>query len=184
MKKKRKIDFVMRDFKDDRLTFRFYPKNSSVHGFDNGSPKNWNEVYKTYFAFSILKLHKEDKECGEKEYCETMYRETFDECSCIDVVAHHIRNMDSLAEDVVERCRPSGNGTCWMIKKFTRESFESISNWYEGDEKEYESYYDFFIWHDYNGKGYKFQLEESKALEFADKIDEFRQHMLENSQGI
>ncbi len=92
--------------------------------------------------------------------------------------------MDSSKGDVLERCRPHGNGTCWMIEKFTRKTWKSINAWNEGEDKEYESYYDFFIWHDYNGKGYKFQLDEENALAFADKIDEFRQHMLKNSQGI
>lgn len=177
MARKRKIDFVIKEDKYSKKVFRFYPRQSNVHGHhETTPPKTWDEVYKTYMAFGILETDGEGR-------CIQRYKEGFDECSCLDDVAYLIRNMDSSKGDILKRSRPFGNGTCWIIEKFTRETWESI---YEDDEeyKEYESFYDFFIWHDYNGEGYRFQLDEKDAFKFADTIDEFYQHMLENSVVI
>ena len=51
---KRKIDFVFEDEGRWRKVFRFYPRRSHVHGFDDKYPKNWKEVYKVYYAWSLL----------------------------------------------------------------------------------------------------------------------------------
>lgn len=48
---KRKIDFILRNdegfYKD---IFRFYPRSTFVHSFNDNPPKNWDEVYKVYYS--------------------------------------------------------------------------------------------------------------------------------------
>jgi len=173
---KKKIDFIIADNKYSKKIFRFYPKNSHVHGFNNDNPKTWEEVYKVYFAFSILEYDKNTNKCIE------MYVEKFDECSCIDSVAYFIANMDSYGDSAIERCSPSGDGTHWIIEKFTIETYESMCDYC--DEVEYESYYDFFLWHSHNGLGYHFQLSENKAIEFTQVIDDYLAYMLSHSECI
>ena len=54
MYKKRKIDFILNERRGYRLIFRFYPKRSSCHSFNENPPKSWNEVYKVYYSYAIL----------------------------------------------------------------------------------------------------------------------------------
>ena len=60
MGKKRKIDFVLRESDTSKLIFRFYPRRSSCHSFGDEPPKDWNDVYKVYYSYSIIQVYKED----------------------------------------------------------------------------------------------------------------------------
>lgn len=54
MKKERKLDFVLKERNGYRLIFRFYPKQSHCHSFNDKPPTSWNEVYKVYYSYAIL----------------------------------------------------------------------------------------------------------------------------------
>ena len=54
MYKKRNIDFVLYEDEDKILTFRFYPRQSSCHSFDDKLPIKWEEVYKVYYSYSVF----------------------------------------------------------------------------------------------------------------------------------
>jgi hypothetical protein len=60
MNKKRKIDFIIKEDKFDKIVFRFYPRLSSCHSFGDEPPKSWNNVYKVYYYYKILNIYKED----------------------------------------------------------------------------------------------------------------------------
>ena len=87
MSKKRKIDFIL-DEKNgtERLIFRFYPRRSSCHSFGDEPPKDWNDVYKVYYSYAIIKQWKFDPE--DQWQSEMFFREGCDECSIIDEVGH------------------------------------------------------------------------------------------------
>ena len=86
MSKKRKIDFVLNEKDDERLIFRFYPRKSSCHSFGDEPPKCWEDVYKVYYSYAIIKQWKFEPE--EQWESEIMFREPCDECSIIDEIGH------------------------------------------------------------------------------------------------
>ena len=67
MEKRRKIDFFIHDNIHEKLIFRFYPRQSHCHSFGDEPPKSWNEVYKVYYAYSIIQQYKDNGKC-EKSY--------------------------------------------------------------------------------------------------------------------
>ena len=54
MSKKRKIDFVLEESDTAKLIFRFYPRRSSCHSFGDEPPKDWSDVYKVYYSYSVI----------------------------------------------------------------------------------------------------------------------------------
>ena len=66
---KKHFDFVLNDDPGfDKTIFRFYPRSSRVHSLYNTPPKDWEEVYKVYYSWSIIKQYYEyfDDDSGTK----------------------------------------------------------------------------------------------------------------------
>ena len=85
MSKKRKIDFVLEESDTAKLIFRFYPRRSSCHSFGDEPPKDWNDVYKVYYSYSIIQVYKEDN------WHKTLCNCHCDECSIIDEIAERCK---------------------------------------------------------------------------------------------
>ena len=127
MWKKRKIDFIIEQEEDERLIFRFYPRQSSCHSFGDEPPKSWSEVYKVYYSYAIIKQWKFDPE-GQWE-SEIMFSSGCDECSTIDEVAFvclqlaegkevFVREEDGKKFQLLNRTMmPFGMGVNWTISK-------------------------------------------------------------------
>ena len=162
---KRKIDFVIHSKDDERLIFRFYPRSSHVHGFHDDPPKTWEEVYKVYYSFAILRQWRWDT---SKEWqSEVMYSEGFDECSCISSVSFIMNQI--ICKQSKKRsfyAFPAGDGTNYTIKQIRGKDWE------------------FILFQSYTNKGYRFVLNEQKMAEFAKVIDYFDEYMLQHGEGI
>lgn len=188
MKKKRKIDFVLEDneFDDERLIFRFYPRQSSCHSFGDELPKAWSDVYKVYYSYAVIKQWKFNPEDQWKS--EIMFREECDECSIIDEIGRRCLLLSEGIE-VYERedgkeiqlldqkIYPFGMGTEWIIHKYVRSSF----NWDEGEPDI--TYYTFVLF-DYFDKGFKFTLEEKDIKAFGEYLLECCEYMLAHGDPI
>ena len=168
MWKKKKIDFVLYEDDDEMIVFRFRPRQSNCHSFNENPPESWREVYKVYYSYVIYKRWKDDNfhtvlfDC----YC--------DECSIIDVVASTIKRIVNGEKTVATRCMgnehiiellnneimPFGVGVSWIINECRQPDL-----------------YEFVLW-DWCDKGYRFYLEKDKMKEFGEYLNECCEYML------
>lgn len=185
MGKKRKIDYIIEQSDDERLVFRFYPKQSSCHGFGDEPPKSWSEVYKVYYSYAIIKQWKFNPDDQWKS--EVMFYEDCDECSIIDEVGMRcllladgletLKGADGKETQLLnQRIIPFGMGTEWTISKRTCVEYN-----YEDDINH--AYYDFVLF-DYSDKGFRFVLEENQMKSFGEYLIECCVYMLTHSDPI
>lgn len=180
MNKKRKIDFVLYENNYKKTVFRFYPKRSSCHSFNDEPPKTWDDVYKVYYKYKILTLWKDDgKLTGE--YCE-LFDSWCDECSIIDEIGRVCllladgvevfkREDDEEIQLLNKMMLPFGMGTEWFITK--RTCLEDIEC----------TYYTFMLFN-YSGKGFKFTLEDKNIKSFGEYLLGCCDYMLAHGDPI
>ena len=172
MSKKRKIDFVLEESDTSKLIFRFYPRRSSCHSFDDEPPKDWNDVYKVYYSYSIIRVYKEDN------WYKTLFNCRCDECSIIDEIAERCKLLAE-GKTVFEgehdgekytikllnnEVHPFGMGTSWMISR-------------------YNTIYEFRLL-DWNNVGCIFYLEKDKLKAFGEYLSECCEYMLAHGDPI
>lgn len=160
-KKKKSFGFVLKKNEYTTVIFRFYPEESHVHGFDDCCPKTWDEVYKTYYSWSIL-----INDFNEK----WRFDVGFDECSVLGEIPDIIDRF--IAEDKDDRAQlySFGDGADWYI------DFASF-----GFVKERR--FEFNIW--YNGnRGYRFLMDKDTAKRFAEFIRKIQAYMIRHSEPI
>ena len=198
-----KIDFVLKEDKNEKLIFRFLPQQSSCHSFGDEPPTSWENVYKVYYAYEIFEQWRwdEDKEWGEPE---KLFEQPCDECSIIDEIAFV---CSKLAEGIEiyeredgkkfpllnETFQVFGMGTDWLISKHVCEACvgkEEVDNpddyddWDEFDCRDEKHVYYTFMMFDYGGKGFRFTLEEKQMQPFADYLKECCEYMLAHGDPI
>lgn len=188
MNKKRKIDFILKDNSDtERLIFRFYPRKSSCHSFGDEPPKDWNDVYKVYYSYVIIKQWKFNPE--DQWTSEIFFREGCDECSIIDEIGHRclllangievFKRDDGREIQLLDKVLPFGMGTEWTISKHTYTTY----GWNDEDEDEVCVYYTFTLF-DWWGKGFKFTLEEKDIKAFGEYLLGCCNYMLAHGDPI
>lgn len=186
MSKKRKIDYIIEQADDERLIFRFYPRQSSCHSFGNQPPKSWSDVYKVYYSYAIIKQYKFNPD--DQWESEIMFYEYCDECSIIDEVGNIClilaKGYETYERDDGERIqlldsniRPIGSGTEWTISKRT-----CIEHCYEEDDVKH-VYYNFALF-DYGDKGFRFTLNEKDIKSFGEYLLECCEYMLAHGDPI
>lgn len=174
MWKKRKIDFTLDENEYRKIIFRFYPRRSSCHSFGNEPPKSYNDVYKVYFAYSVLYIDKEDNSC------EILFDCYCDECSKIDDIAASCKllydgieiykGIDRFSGKEYEiqlldkEFRPIGMGVSWTISKHA-------------------TCYTFAMFY-YTNKGYRFTLDKEKMNEFGEYLQGCCDYMLAHGNPI
>lgn len=184
MGKKRKIDFILKQCENERLIFRFYPRQSSCHSFGDEPPKNWSDVYKVYYSYAIIKQWKFNSE--DQWESDVMFYEGFDECSIIEEVGQRcllladgyetFERKDGERIPLLDRTiYPFGMGTNWTITKH-----KHLSNW--DDEKE-DIYYKFTLF-DYFDKGFKFRINEKDMKAFGEYLLGCCEYMLAHGDPI
>lgn len=191
---KRKLDFVLDENSEERLLFRFYPKQSHCHGFSDKIPKTWHEVYKVYYSWAIIKQYKENEKVTRTR---VMYKELCDECSCLDQIAFFCEKLSAGIESVeiddtktfetsrgVGRYRrtidllnneiyPTGYGTSWRITK-------KDYSWLLNNTARFQ--FTLFGWEDI---GFRFTLNSSeKVKEFGEFLKQCCEHMLAYAEPI
>ena len=188
MWKKKKIDFMLEEEVDERLIFRFYPRQSSCHSFNENPPTKPEDVYKVYYSYAIIKQFKWDNDSQWES--EVFYRESFDECSIIDEVGHTCLLLADGYETferedgeriplLDEELFPFGCGTKWTISKHTCTEYGCFKE----DEDVVINYYTFTLFDHWN-KGFKFTLKEEKLKAFGEYLLECCDYMLTHGDPI
>lgn len=180
--KKRHIDFLLEDYDDERLIFRFYPRQSHCHGFGDEPPTDVNGIYKVYYAYSIIRQYKWD--FNDQWESRIVFEERCDECSIIDEVGERCKLLSEGRETfyyddddgeitTVDLCGnkmlPQGMGVDWTINK--------RKNW-KG-----KVYYEFLLF-DYYGVGFRFHLEQERMKDFGEYLLECCEYMLQHGEPI
>lgn len=190
----RKLDFVLDDNSEERLLFRFYPRQSHCHGFSDKIPKTWQEVYKVYYSWSIIQQYKANNKVTKTRI---MYKELCDECSCLDQIAfaceklcdgiecveindtktfeaskgasQHSRTINLLNNEFY----PAGYGTSWRIVK-------RDYNWLLNNTTRYR-----FILFGWDDIGFRFTLNnKEKVKEFGEFLKQCCEYMLSHAEPI
>lgn len=184
MSKKRKIDYIIEQKDDERLIFRFYPRQSSCHSFGDEPPKSWSDVYKVYYSYAVIKQWKFNLE--DQWESEIMFYEHCDECSEIDEVGQRCLLLADGYETferedgkriplLDKKVFPFGMGTEWTISKRTY-----TSNW--NDKKE-DVYYKFTLFN-YFDKGYRFRIDQENMKVFGEYLLGCCEYMLAHGNPI
>lgn len=164
---KRKIDFVFEDEGRWRKVFRFYPRRSHVHGFDDECPKNRKEVYKVYYAWSLLWQNRWDE--NEQWSTHTILEIKCDECSALTYLKDCIVSLKpGESKDI-----GSLGGANWRVK-FVPGNFK----------RRIRMRYEFFVWERYSGKACRFCLLRKEFRKFLKYLDYINEYMLEHSEPI
>lgn len=172
-KKKRKIDFVLKEDEDDIFIFRFYPRSSSCHSFGSVPPTSWEEVYKVYYSYAVIQRWKDG---GSSRI---LFSSGCDECSIIDEVAARclylsegkksvVRNFDGKDYTIKllnNEMYPTGDGVSWDITK--------VGN----------DYYEFTMF-DWNDVGFRFAIKSDRLKEFGEYLNECCEYMLTHGDPI
>lgn len=182
---KRKLDYIIKEDKEffERIVFRFYPRQSHCHSFNEEPPKTYEDIYKVYFSWAIL-LQDID-ENGNVEDTKTLYREYCDECSRIYSIALFCNLLANGKEwyepdagepyEILDNEFHSlGSGTSWVIHKIP--PIYKIS-------KQQENMYAFDLW-GFSGKGFRFYLPHYRLKEFADYLQGCSDYMLVHGESI
>lgn len=174
MSKKRKIDFILEEDEDSKLIFRFYPKRSTCHSFNDVPPTSWEEVYKVYYSYAIFRSYKDDT------YINMLFNCECDECSIIGEVAARIelivkgerkfKGIDALGEKYTiklldNEVYPFGSGVTWNISE------------YRGSGGKEGKLYRVLLW-DYDDTGFRFDINRDKLKEFGIYLNECCEYML------
>lgn len=77
---RQRFDFILEETDTHRILFRFYPRRSSYHSFDDNPPKTWEYVYKVYYVYSLFDQYRLSKNL-EWDTAHTFA--VWDECSII-----------------------------------------------------------------------------------------------------
>lgn len=184
MSKKRKIDYIIEQSDDERLIFRFYPRQSSCHSFGDETPKSWSDVYKVYYSYAVIKQWKFNPE--DQWESEIMFCEHCDECSEIGEIGQRCllladgyetfeREDGEAIQLLDQKVFPFGMGTEWNISKRTWTHFENK------DEKH--TYYKFTLF-DYFDKGYRFRIDEENIKAFGEYLLGCCEYMLAHGDPI
>lgn len=176
MKKKRKIDFIIEDNDFEKIIFRFYPRQSNCHSFGDEPPKNWNDVYKTYYEYRILKFWKNDN--GAYDGYEVLYDTCCDECSLIGEVAARLKYLSEGKKEV----EVTHNLDTYTIQLLDTDiyTFADCTEWKISEGKDT---YKFELFR-YDDVGYRFWLEKNKAYEFGKYLEECCEYMLAHGDPI
>lgn len=172
------IDFIIYEDNDEKLTFRFLPQQSNCHSFNNNPPTKWEEVYKVYYAYEILREWKDNNSAEVMFYCGC------DECSVIDEISARIKYIVDGKETVTvnhgdeeyvielfgEEIMPFGDGVSWTINKRISMCDEEIR-------------YEIVLWK-YDEYGYRFRIKKDKLKEFGEYLEKCCEYMLAHGDPI
>lgn len=186
--KKQHIDFIIWEEKEERLIFRFYPRRSSCHSFNEKPPKTAKDIYKVYFSYAILEQNRwNENNPWETERVFDCY---CDECSIIDEVAYICKELsegktscevehhnEKYTVQFLDRpIFPFGYGVEWTIKR-------KEVNYGDWDKPNMKLLYTFYLF-DYRDIGYRFNVTEDRLNEFGDYLQECCDYMLEHGDPI
>lgn len=159
---KQKIDFVLKNVKGIyRDVFRFYPRRTHVHSFDHNLPKSWEEVYKVYYTWSIIRQYYDGNENEKIVDSKIIFEIDYDECSMLPNLSDIIKEVIKTGEtfDYPTIGQPSAD---WCIKRHRWDN--KIEN------KDYE-FYKFQVFNNWTNQGCRFELNKDNTLKFCNWLD-------------
>ena len=173
---KRKIDFILNEGCYERYIFRFHPRISHCHSFNDNPPKSWSEVYKIYFSYSIV-YQQLDKE-GQVKRDKTIWSVDCDEDSLFDTVAYA---CDRISKGLYYEIR--GEDEWRYFLNYTYTSFGHGVSWrIEEVEENYPLYR--FLMTKSNGVSYVFYLSDEKAADFGQFLTHCCDYMVKHGEPI
>lgn len=179
----RKYDDICRD--GYKIVFRMYPAQSHVHVGDVlKEGKTREDIYKSYFRYSVFRNRYDLDDNGDflkQPYLrEVLFDSEVDEGSAIcegnfpaailEVVTHK-----DMAEQVI---MPFGEGVEWRIERRALTEYDWETN------KEFETPFYCFSMFDFNGKGFRFNLNQPETIQFANFLEGFVSFMLKHAEEI
>ena len=173
------LDFMLYSDSDKRIKFRFYPRRSHMHSFNDLPPKNFEEVYKTYYSWAIFTSYNDAFDSEEPSWSlwEKIFDIKYDERSSLEFLGDVIRKAINEGERT-EYIAYSLPGAEWTIK-YRR------CDWCFADNEEVQSDSLLFIVFDYyTDKGFRFGLNIKESEAFAEYLDHVNQYMLEHGEAI
>ncbi len=165
---KRKFDFIIWDNKDYyRDIFRFYPRQTHVHSFNDVPPKSWKEVYKVYYSWAIIRQYYDEN--GKIFSSAKLFNMDFDECSIIPDLYGIINYVDE-TEDIYDMPTWGQPAADWTIQKI------KIS--------ENNIYYQFYVFNNVTNQGYRFRLDSDEKDLFCKYLDSINEYALAHGEAI
>lgn len=165
---KKRIDYIFNEEENERKIFRFYPRQSHVHGFGEECPQSWDEVYKVYYSWKIIHQFRDNK--NSEWESDTVFEMSFDECSALGEIPYKTKSLKFGEETFFGAM---GYGADWII------------HYYEGDRRfSPKPYYNFIVWNNFTNQGYKFNLSQEESQQFLKYIDYVEEYMLKHSEPI
>ena len=176
------MDFILNNNKYSCIKFRFYPRLSHMHSFDDEPPKDLEGVYKVYYSWCILET-KNNCYSDESDYSAfvRVFSFDYDENSVLRFLDKAIRSIICHRTEKTELCSVGQPGSEWNI--YYKEYFDLDENDEEIHVPE-RDYLLFQIWDNFSNKGYRFELSVDRAKEFCDYLCDINKHMLENGESI
>lgn len=165
---KKEWDYILKEDKYSITLLRIYPNQTRVHSFGNKPPKTWKQVYKVYYSWSIIKQYKDSNGSVEPNSSQRLMYMYCDESS-------NIFNLHLIIRWVIEQQKeydeptfgqPAGD---WRI-----EINKGINNW---NDKPYE-YYNFEVFDNWNGNGFRFTLDRKQTEDFANWLEKMNDRAL------
>lgn len=166
---KRKFDFILKNWKGYyRDILRYYPRRTHVHSHNEKPPKTWEEVYKVYYSWAIIRQYYDDNIENKIENSKILFALDCDECSQLPNLSGIIKYVMETGEVFNDPTfgQPAGD---WCIKKNKSEDFE---------------YYFFQVFNNWTNQGYRFSLNKNETLEFCEWLDKINQYALEHGEEI
>lgn len=181
---RKRFDFILEETDTHRILFRFYPRRSSCHSFDDNPPKTWEDVYKVYYVYSIFDQYRLSKSL---EWNTAHTFEVWDECSIIGEIGDiciKLANGITKEERISERSKEPyvykflnithfafGDGVDWIITKEPYRGFGPRTKKYR-----------FVLWN--NRIGFRFILPVEKLQPFGEFLLKCDEYMLKHGVGI
>ena len=161
---------------DEETVFRFDTKYSACHSFNDKPPTKWEEVYKVYYYYQIVRVSHTYQDANEEEI---LFDSRCDECSIIDEVAARCKLLAEGKKQVkIDRddgksytikllnqdIMPCGMGVFWKILKV-------------GDNYKFELF-------DWSDRGYRFYVHKERISDFGEFLDGCCEYMLAHGVPI
>lgn len=177
------LTFTLESDEYSRIIFQFDEKRSSCHSFGDNPPKNWQDVYKVYYTWSILEQYR-DRE--EYEWSTDYEFSVWDEGSALRAVGEYAKAIADGKKKYIVTDPSTGEEHTFKYLNDTLQACGDGADWTISEKRRFgrkeEKRYIFSIWN--RRKGYRFMLPDGRMREFGEFLTAWCEYMLENGVGM
>lgn len=171
---KRKFDFILdNDIGLHRDILRIYSNQTYIHSCNVDLPETWDDVYKVYYSFAIIRQYYDDNDEKTIETSDVLLDMHVDECSIIPYLSKFIKRVMNTGEtyDYPTWGQPAAE---WKIEKksYTIQDVCLNEEIYDFCED-----YDFTVFNNWTNQGYRFSLNKETTLLFCDWLDKVNEYL-------